>query len=61
MKLFLVQMPQFMNLLSNDLSIVVKNNFHLNASKQAELLAKIKDFYFKNGTVTQQHVVNVRK
>lgn len=41
-----------MNLLLDDLSIVVKNNFRLDDSKQAELLEEIKKVYFQNKPIT---------
>jgi len=48
-----------MELLLNDLSIAVKNNFHLNESEQAELLAKIKEFYFQNKNITPECMTQV--
>jgi len=53
------QTPQYMELLLNDLSIAVKNNFHLNESEQAELLAKIKEFYFQNKNITPECMTQV--
>jgi len=43
-----------MNIVLDNLSIVVQDNFLLmNDSKQAELLAKIKEFYFQNRPISR--------
>ena len=38
----------FVNSITNDISIIVKNNFSLDESEQGTLAARIKEFYFRN-------------
>ena len=45
-----------MNLVLDDLSIVVRENFNLTEFEQDELLAKIKRFYFGNDKPTRDHL-----
>lgn len=53
------QIPRCLDLLLNDLSIVVKNNFHLDESQQNDLLARIKEFYFKSEVASPQSVAQI--